>query len=77
VLRNATYGLKGAVVVMTDNTTNATISANTSALGYFMFTNVQTGRTYTVSVSSKQFNYASQQVTVNGDLGDINFTPAP
>ena len=77
VLRNATYGLKGAVVVMTDNTTSASIIANTSALGYFMFTNVQTGRTYTVSVSSKQFNYASQQVTVNGDLGDINFTPTP
>jgi hypothetical protein len=77
VLRNATYGLKGATVVMTDNTTSASIIANTSALGYFMFTNVQTGRTYTVSVSSKQFNYASQQVTVNGDLGDINFTPTP
>jgi hypothetical protein len=77
VLRNATYGLKGAVVVMTDNTTSASIIANTSSLGYFMFTNVQTGRTYTVSVSSKQFNYASQQVTVNGDLGDINFTPTP
>lgn len=77
VLRNADYGLKGATVVMTDNTTSASIIASTSAFGYFMFTNVQTGRTYTVSVSSKQFSYASQQVTVNGDLGDINFTPQP
>lgn len=77
VLRNADYGLKGAVVVMTDNTTSASIIANTSALGYFMFSNVQTGRTYTVSVSSKQFSYASQQVTVNGDVANVNFTPTP
>lgn len=69
-------GLNGATVIMVDNGNGATTIARTNAFGYFLFSSVQTGRTYTMSVSSKtQFTYASQQVTVNGDLGGITFTP--
>jgi len=77
VMMNADYGLKGATVVMVDNTNSATTIAQTSGLGYFLFANVQTGRTYTMSVSSKRASYASQQVTVNDAVSGLTFTPLP
>lgn len=77
VLANADYGLKGANVVMTDNTTSASVNSSTSAMGYFLFVGVQPGRSYTFSVSSKRFNYAPQTITVNGDLSNVDFTPLP
>jgi hypothetical protein len=71
------YGLKGAVVVMTDNTNSAKFISNTGAFGYFNFSNVTAGRSYTFSVASKQIIYTPQTITINGDVSNIVFFPAP
>jgi hypothetical protein len=77
VLTSADYGLKGAVVMITDNMSGASAISQTSAMGYFMFIGVQKGRSYTFSVSSKRFSYAPQTITVSGNLSDLSFTPTP
>jgi Zn-dependent metalloprotease len=77
VLANASYGLQNATVIMINNTTSTRKIAYTSALGYFSFYGVTLGQSYTVEVKSKRFTYTPQTMTVNGDLSDLSFTPAP
>jgi hypothetical protein len=44
-------------------------------LGSYRFTNVAAGETYILTVLSKRYNYASQVITANEDLTEINFMP--
>jgi hypothetical protein len=77
VMKNVDTGLNAATLVMTDNTSGAVRIARTNGFGYFLFGDVPTGRTYTISVSSKAFSYASQQVTVNAAVSGLMFSPLP
>ena len=46
----------------------------TNPLGYYGFKDVRTGETYTLTASSKQFSFASQEVFAAGNLDNVNFT---
>lgn len=54
-------------------------SALTNPFGYFRFEDVQAGRTYIVSVRSKQFQFANdtQVVLVHDDVTDLQFVALP
>ena len=46
----------------------------TNSFGYYRFKDVRVGQIYPISATSKQFIFASQEVTVNEDLNNVNFT---
>jgi hypothetical protein len=46
----------------------------TNPLGFYSFSEVPTGRTYTVSVRSKRFRFLSREIDVSSDLSDVDFT---
>ena len=48
-------------------------SVTTSSFGYYRFDDVAAGGTYTVSVASKQYRFASRTITVTGSLADMDF----
>lgn len=63
-----------ATVSMTDG--NGSIrTAQTNAFGYFRFDNVQTGATYTFTVSVKRFRFSPQTVMVGGEITNVDFVP--
>ena len=72
--RVTTLGWRGvgyAKVTITDGTTTQT--AYTNSFGYFIFSNVPTGPTYTISVAKRRFSYTPKQMQVNGNLSDVIF----
>jgi hypothetical protein len=60
---------------MQDQANNVRVALS-SPFGYYVFDGVPTG-SYTISVSSKRFTFNSQNVQVNGNLSDIDFTALP
>ncbi|MEP7075409.1 MAG: CSLREA domain-containing protein [Acidobacteriota bacterium] len=69
-------GAPGAHVSIVDQQ-GRTLSAMTNPFGFFQFTGVRAGQSYTVSVKSKYGTYQPRFVTVNEELTDFNFFPAP
>nr|HMS42496.1 hypothetical protein [Pyrinomonadaceae bacterium] len=65
-------GLRNAIVILTDLQGN-TRRTNSSAFGYYRFDDVEVGRTYTISVASKRFQFAPQVVSVGEDVADLDF----
>lgn len=65
-------GLRGAIVMLTDNQ-GVRRTAVTSAFGYYRFEDVPTGATCIITVASKRFQFSPQVVTVNGDLTELDF----
>lgn len=74
VLDNNGRGLRSVVVTITGP--GGSRSTVTNSFGKYSFTNVGLG-TYTATATNKRLTYASQQVTVTGNLTSVNFTPAP
>lgn len=66
-------GLRNAIVSITDPQ-GVVRTATTSAFGFYTFTDVATGASYTMRVSSKRYRFSAQIVNVGGNLSDINFT---
>ena len=67
VLTSDARGLRNAVVSLTDSQ-GVKRTALTNSFGFYSFDNVRSGETYTISVSSKRFRFASQVIQVNGNL---------
>lgn len=65
--------LRNAVVSLT-NSQGIRRTATTSSFGVYNFSGVSAGEMYTIAVSSKRYRFAAQQLTVNGDLTDVDFT---
>jgi len=72
VLTPVGRGLRNAYVVLTDASGN-TQMAQTSAFGYFRFSDVPAGETYIVSVVSKRFSFTPQVVSVTEEITGLNF----
>ncbi len=72
-------GLSQVSVVLTGNEFSPLRITKTNPFGYYRFDNVPGSQSYTVSVSSKRFDFAnpSQVINVVGDLTDLNFVGAP
>ena len=67
-------GLRNAVVSMTDTLTGARRTVTTSSFGMYAFDEVSPNRTYTLTVLSKRYRFASRAVQVLGDnVSNINF----
>ena len=51
-------------------------TVKTSAFGYFKFDDVESGSSYTLTVSSKQYSFAvpSRVVSVGDEITDLDFT---
>lgn len=48
--------------------------ATTSSFGVYTFSNVPTGRTYTMTISSKRYRFTPRSIDVNGNLTGVDFT---
>ncbi len=70
-------GLGGVFVSLTDSGGNTRISL-TNPFGYYGFSNVLTGQTYTIGASAKRYNFpAPTMVTVNDNITNLDFVALP
>jgi hypothetical protein len=65
-------GLRNARVTITD-ANGEKRSATTSSFGYYKFEEVETGTTYVIGVSSKQYRFTSRVLQVTDSLTDFDF----
>lgn len=67
-------GLSRASVVLTraDGTTRKT---STNGFGHFQFTDLEAGEILTIEVFSRRYVFASQIISLDADLTDLNFYP--
>jgi len=49
------------------------VSNITNSFGFFSFPNVPAGSNYTVRVASRRYRFANQQISVSGNLSNVNF----
>jgi len=68
----AGQGLRNAIVVLVDTVTGGRRTATTSSFGFFSFDDVLALRTYTLTVSSRQFRFAPQSVFVLDTMPNIS-----
>ncbi|MBC7795871.1 MAG: carboxypeptidase regulatory-like domain-containing protein, partial [Pyrinomonadaceae bacterium] len=64
--------LKGATVIVTDETGN-TRRTKTTAFGYYKLENLASGRTYIVTVNAKRYYFESQALSLIEDTNGVNF----
>ena len=75
VLSQDGRGMSRAVINMTD-VEGITRQARTNSFGYFRFTEVAVGESYVFNVSSKQYRFEPQTVTVIEAITDLIFVAA-
>lgn len=75
VLTAQGYGISNAIVVLTDSNGN-TQTARTNSFGFYNFSELEAGQTYTLTVSRKGYVFAqpTQIITLNEDFAEANFT---
>ena len=66
-------GVYHATVSLIDSN-NQVVTAISNPFGYYRFFEVETGATYTVSVSGKGYRFTPQQVSVSAEDLSIDFT---
>lgn len=72
-------GIFNARVTVSGGNLPAPVTVPTSSFGYYSFSGLQAGATYTVTVSTKQYVFAqpAQMVTLQSNVSDINFVAQP
>lgn len=65
-------GVRNAIVRMTDSN-NQTRTTRTSTFGYYVFTDVPVGGSFTMGVAAKRYQFPTQMVQVSGPLTDVDF----
>lgn len=68
-------GLRNAVVSLTDGQGNVR-TVTTSSFGFYSFTDIPVGQSYTMRVSSKRYRFSPLMINVNGNLADVDFMGA-
>ena len=66
-------GLGNAAVILTDSD-GISRSTRTSSFGYYSFDGVEIGRTYTMSVRSRRYQFTPQIISVSDVIEQLNFT---
>jgi hypothetical protein len=69
-------GIRGVIVTLSGSDGVAR-RAMTNAFGYYAFSSVEAGQTYTVTATHRRYQFAPRVLTVNDGIDDLNFTPAP
>lgn len=64
-------GLRNAVVRIASS--DISVTAPTSSLGYYSFSDIPNGKTYTITVASKRYRFEPRILTVSADLTDLDF----
>ncbi len=72
VLNSTGRGVYNAIVTLT-NSNGEVRSAITNPFGYYRFFEVAVGRTYTVMVRSKRYNFMPQVISPNNEITNLNF----
>jgi hypothetical protein len=72
-------GIRGAIVTISGGGLPSPLVAQTGSFGYFLFSGLQAGQTYTVTVSAKRNSFAqpSRTVTPQADVTDLDFVAQP
>ena len=65
-------GILRARVALT-NSNGETRNSTTSSFGYYRFADVPIGETYIFEVRSKRYQFAPQVISVNEEIGKLNF----
>ena len=65
-------GLSNAFVTLTGSD-GVTRTAKTTSFGYYSFDDVEVGQSYTMTVMSRRYYFTPQIVTVNEEMGNLNF----
>lgn len=71
VLATDGNGIRNAIVTLTD-ANGTTRTARSTAFGYFLFDEIESGQTVTISVISKRFQFTPQILTINEDITELN-----
>jgi len=74
VMTSGGQGISKAAVALTDDMGNVR-AAITSSFGYFNFPEVESGKTYVLTVRSKRYNFEPTMITVNDEISDLIITP--
>lgn len=72
VLTHDGRGLRNAQVVLVDSNGFAR-TVTTSAFGYYMFNDVETGQNYVISVVSRRYRFNARAIEVVDNLSDVDF----
>jgi len=66
-------GVRGARVTLTSS--NGTVSVLSNSFGYYSFTAVPSGASYTASVSARGLSFAPVVINLRSAVSDLNFSP--
>lgn len=72
VLTAAGNALSNAVVFLSAEG-GTTRRVTTSTLGFFSFTGIPTGQTYTINITSKRYRFNEREISLLGDLKELEF----
>jgi large repetitive protein len=79
VLTSDGRGIRNVIVTLSGGGLPQPIEVQTGSFGYFSFTGILTGQTYTLSVEAKRFTFAapSRMIMLTGDSLNENFVADP
>ena len=66
-----------AQVLLIDANGNVIKQVSVNPFGYYRFNNVQAGETYSFKAIAKNRRFMTQNLTINGELNDLNFIAEP
>ena len=72
VLTPTGQGLRNAVVSLIDSQ-GVRRTATTSSFGVYSFSDVRSGETYTITVTSKRYRFTPLQMSANDNLTNVDF----
>ena len=65
-------GIRNAFVMLTDSSGNMR-AVKSSSFGYYSFNDIEVGHTYIISVASKRFQFATQIISLSGEMTNVDF----
>lgn len=71
VLSQTGRGISGAIVTLT-NQAGISQTVKTNPFGYFVFNEIEVGQSYIITVSSKQYQFSQQVLSVNGNVEELS-----
>ena len=73
VFTSGGQGLRNATVRLADPNNNVK-AVFTNQLGFYSFSNVAAGQSYTLTVTSKRYRFLPKNISPTGDISNIDFT---
>ena len=79
ILTSNGSGISNAIVSISGGNLPSPVRVRTGSFGYYNFQDLQSGQTYTITVSTKRYTFAqsTQMITPQSNISDLNFTAEP